>query len=196
MLTHHTGTVNHVKFSPDGSYLFSASDDGTLAATKTGSWKTDNVWKMPHSGKAIIQISIHPSGKLALTLGRDCTVRTWSLIKGRQCFTTNLKNITSKGETIEQVQWSPDGDMFSLIAIDKVLILSVGSAGIIREFKATHRVISLCWLDNNTILLGQMNGQVQFVNVVGDKVRELLRFSNYSDIFYCFVHLDTNRNCT
>lgn len=92
MLTHHNGTVNQIEFSPDGGYLFSVSDDGTMVATKTGSWLMDRTWKTPHSGKAITHVSIHPSGKLALTIGKDSTLRTWNLFKGRQV-RTELKKI-------------------------------------------------------------------------------------------------------
>ena len=83
-MLHHSGCVNQVKFSPDGSFLFAASDDGSLTATRIGSWVVQNVWKKPHSGKPITHLSIHPSGKLALTVGKDNTIRTWNLLKGKQ----------------------------------------------------------------------------------------------------------------
>lgn len=76
--------VNHLRFTPDATHLFTASSDGSLAATRTGSWISEGKWKAPHNGKAINQISIHPSGKLALTLGADLTLKTWNLVKGRQ----------------------------------------------------------------------------------------------------------------
>lgn len=167
MLTHHSGTVNQVEFSPDGKFLFSASDDGSLAATRIGSWLTDNVWRTPHSGKAISFFAIHPSGKLALTIGRDGTMRTWSLIKGRQVFTTNLKTLTPKGNSIERVVWSPSGDLFALLSVDRVLVMSVGSASVVREF-AGVRTMCLCWLSEDMLLLGQMDGKIRVVEMVGD----------------------------
>lgn len=41
-------------------------------------------------------ISIHPSGKMALSVSKDKTLRTWNLIKGRSAYVTNMK----KGKTI------------------------------------------------------------------------------------------------
>lgn len=84
MLTTHDACVNHLRFTPDATHMFSASSDGSLAATRTGSWVAEGFWKAPHGGKAITHISIHPSGKLALTLGADLTLKTWNLMKGRQ----------------------------------------------------------------------------------------------------------------
>lgn len=76
--------MNALKFSPDGSYLFSASDDGRLVAIKTGSWITHQIWNSPHTSKSVCGITIHPSGKLAMTFGNDLTIRTWNLLKGKQ----------------------------------------------------------------------------------------------------------------
>lgn len=38
-------------------------------------------------------IAVHPSGKLALSLGKDLTLRTWNLVKGRPAYTTNLSRL-------------------------------------------------------------------------------------------------------
>lgn len=35
-------------------------------------------------------VSVHPTGKLALTVGKDRSLRTWNLITGRSAFITNL----------------------------------------------------------------------------------------------------------
>lgn len=39
---------------------------------------------------AVTSLSVHPSGKLALSVGHDGTLRTWNLVKGRQAYATNL----------------------------------------------------------------------------------------------------------
>lgn len=35
-------------------------------------------------------LAVHPSGKMALSVGKDHTLRTWNLVKGRPAYTTNL----------------------------------------------------------------------------------------------------------
>lgn len=40
--------------------------------------------------KPVNCISIHPTGKLALSVSKDMTLRTWNLIKGRSAYVTNL----------------------------------------------------------------------------------------------------------
>lgn len=38
---------------------------------------------------AVSFLACHPSGKLALSVGKDRTLRTWNLVKGRPAYTTN-----------------------------------------------------------------------------------------------------------
>jgi len=38
---------------------------------------------------AVSFLAVHPSGKLALSVGKDKTLRTWNLVKGRPAYTTN-----------------------------------------------------------------------------------------------------------
>jgi len=52
-----------------------------------------------------VDISIHPSGKLALSIGKDRKLITWNLIKGRSAYVTNIKEIASV------VKWSLSGEM-------------------------------------------------------------------------------------
>ena len=40
--------------------------------------------------KPVNCISIHPTGKMALSVSKDMTLRTWNLIKGRSAYVTNL----------------------------------------------------------------------------------------------------------
>lgn len=43
-----------------------------------------------HKGP-VLSVSVHPSGKLALSVGKDKTMYTWNLINGRKAYVTSLK---------------------------------------------------------------------------------------------------------
>lgn len=51
----------------------------------------------------VVDISIHPSGKLALSIAKDKKLITWNLVKGRSAYVTNIKEIATV------VEWSPSG---------------------------------------------------------------------------------------
>lgn len=189
----HNAMINHVRFTPDATHLFSGSSDGSLSATRTGSWISESSWKAPHGTKAVNHISIHPSGKLALTLGADLTLRTWNLVKGRQVsvsekifhsfiqfnnrrfsfvqiFTTNLKSKSKLGFTIEYVEFCPTGRNFVLSGARAVEIWSIDKAGIIKTIPCESKPTSLCWLDENNILIGLNDGKLVWSQLDDDEV--------------------------
>ncbi|XP_055298032.1 p21-activated protein kinase-interacting protein 1-like [Sitodiplosis mosellana] len=169
LLTTHNAMINHIRFTPDATHLFTASSDGSLAATRTGSWISEGKWKAPHNGKAITQISIHPSGKLALTLGADLTLKTWNLVKGRQIFTTNLKSKSKLGYNIEFVEFGPSGDNFVLSGAQAVEVWSIEKAGVIKTIPCESKPTSLCWLDENNLLIGLNDGKLVWDHLEKDE---------------------------
>ena len=87
----HDGTVNSLQFVPD-CYLISCGADGKIAFTKTNYWKVDKTFEKAHKGSSVNYVSVHSSGKLALSIANDMILRTWNLINGRQAFATSHKN--------------------------------------------------------------------------------------------------------
>lgn len=170
MITQHSGIVNHVQFTPDHSHLLSASADGSLAATRTGSWILEGSWKAPHGGKPITYISIHPSGKLALTLGADLTLKTWNLLKGRQIFTTNLKSRPSLSRIVDVVEWGPTGQFFTLTGAKTIEIWDIDSAGVVKEIPCDSRPTCVCWLNDEIQLVGLSNGKILMFSLHDDEV--------------------------
>jgi len=58
-----------------------------------------------HKGR-INSVGIHPSGKVALSVGADKTLRMWDLMRGKGSASTKL------GKEGEKVRWSTDGKLF------------------------------------------------------------------------------------
>ena len=48
-----------------------------------------------HSG-AVLGCAVHPTGKLALTVGRDSCLRMWNLVDGRLGYVSNVKQGTQR----------------------------------------------------------------------------------------------------
>ncbi|XP_046465767.1 p21-activated protein kinase-interacting protein 1-like [Neodiprion pinetum] len=163
-LTHHNDTVNSIAFTPNASHILTCSTDGSIAAVRCGNWKLEKHWKNAHKGSSVNTICIHPSGKLALSVGSDGVLRTWNLVKGRQAYATNLiPKLGPYAKNITVTKWSPDGTKY-LIATNSMLILySVENAGIIHEAKFECRVTCVEFHDD-LIIIGHDNGQVQLYN--------------------------------
>lgn len=159
----HDGTINTLAFVPDGSYLISGGSDGKMTFTKTSNWKVDKVFERAHKGSSVNFISVHPSGKLALSIGSDMTLRTWNLINGRQAFATSLKN-KSLGNIIDYVLWSTTGDYFAITGKDSVEVWDTTQASVLATKQCEARPTALCWISDSDLLVGMENGKLLFFN--------------------------------
>ena len=61
-------------------------------------------------------ISVHPSGRLALSTSRDGTLRLWNLVKGKCAHTLVLD------DPADQVVFSPDGRSYGIVTASKVTL--------------------------------------------------------------------------
>ncbi|KAF8605791.1 WD40 repeat-like protein [Ceratobasidium sp. AG-I] len=102
-LIQHQGSITHLSF-PSRSHLLSASEDGTLGLFSTRDWVLLRTLK-GHKGK-INDVAMHPSGKLALSVGKDRTLRMWDMMRGKGAASTKL------GKEGELVRWSLSGKLF------------------------------------------------------------------------------------
>ena len=62
-------------------------------------------------------VSIHPTGRLALSTSRDSSMRLWNLVKGK------CAHITTLASPAEQVAFSPSGSSYALVLGTEVGIL-------------------------------------------------------------------------
>ena len=67
-----------------------------------------------HDDKGVSCIAVHPSGKMALSGGRDGKICLWDLMRGRLAFVNKVKN-PSKGRkaTVNHIVWSGDGQRYA-----------------------------------------------------------------------------------
>ncbi|XP_026230360.1 p21-activated protein kinase-interacting protein 1-like [Anabas testudineus] len=141
-LLHHEGTITCLEFYGT-SHLLSRGEDGLLCVWSTKKWECLKSIKA-HKGH-VMSLSVHPSGKLALSVGTDKTLRTWNLINGRSAF---IKNINQNAHI---VRWSPEGDKYVVVVNDKVNVYDLETASITGTITNPKRISSVKFL-NNSIL--------------------------------------------
>lgn len=117
-LTHHTGAVTALSFYGSSVYpsnLLSASEDGMVCLWDTDSWVLYKSMKGHKKGAS--DLSIHPSGRLCLSVGHDSHLNMYDLLKGRQSFTSKLPSVASL------IRFSPlDGSTYALAMENSVVI--------------------------------------------------------------------------
>ncbi|KAI4880361.1 hypothetical protein NFI96_013978 [Prochilodus magdalenae] len=152
-LLHHEGTVSCLEFYGT-SHLLSGGEDGLLCVWSTKTWDCLKSIKA-HTGH-VTSLSVHPSGKLALSVGTDKKLRTWNLIDGRSAFVKNIK------QNAHLVCWSPVGDKYVLAVHDKLDIYSLESASIIGSLTFGKRISSIRFLANTLLAVA---GDAEHVKV-------------------------------
>ncbi|KAI0244029.1 Protein mak11 [Massospora cicadina] len=105
-LSEHNGTITCLKFIGK-SHLVSGSEDTAIMIWRTKDWECLKVLR-GHKGR-INDISPHPSGKLALSVGDDRVLLAWNLMTGQRASSIRLDS------SAEKVAWSPLGDMYTLM---------------------------------------------------------------------------------
>ncbi|KAH8104103.1 WD40 repeat-like protein [Cristinia sonorae] len=163
-LMHHEGSITHLEF-PSRSHLLSASEDGTLCLFRARDWAVLRSLK-GHKGR-VNSVAVHPSGKVALSVGKDRTLRMWDLMRGKGVASTKL------GKEGELVRWSTDGSMFivqtlstlDLYSTDMELLHTLSHPSRIHDVKFCRRVEG----DGDILLVAAEDKKLSIYDLSSDK---------------------------
>ncbi|KAK0466835.1 WD40 repeat-like protein [Desarmillaria tabescens] len=162
-LMHHEGSITHLSF-PSRGHLLSASEDGTLCLFRARDWAVLRSLK-GHKGR-VNCVAVHPSGKVALSVGRDRTLRMWDLMRGKGSASTKL------GKEGEVVRWSVSGSLFivqsgstiDLYNTDMTLLHTIKHPSRLHDAKFCKRVDS----DEEVLLVGAEDKKLTIYDVSND----------------------------
>ena len=184
------GAVTCVElFAPPGevepSHLLSGPGDGSLHVWSVGGgWEHMRALRGHRS--TVHSVSIHPSGKVALSVAHDRHLRLWDLVRGRCQYTSPLEaeTDTGKGAYAEwlpraggcshsgarlecgstlvrpPVRFFPDGARYALVAGRRCVVQTV-DGGVVGSLEAPSRVSS-CTVANTAVLCGCVDGTVRY----------------------------------
>eukprot|EP00112_Aurelia_sp_Birch-Aquarium-sp1_P019717 Seg494.3_Seg494.5 transcript_id=Seg494.3_Seg494.5/GoldUCD/mRNA.D3Y31 product="p21-activated protein kinase-interacting protein 1-like" protein_id=Seg494.3_Seg494.5/GoldUCD/D3Y31 len=164
------GSITEIAFSGQ-THMLSASADGTIAIWECKSWECVKTLKGHRD--AVNSISIHPTGRLALSVSKDKTVRTWNLLTGRSAYTTNIKQVG------ELVIWSPSGDSYVVSSGCKATVYKISDASETCVIDCQKPILTMNFLSENILLLG---GELDEVIVYDIKKEKQLQAFKAHDI--------------
>ncbi|XP_068092987.1 p21-activated protein kinase-interacting protein 1 [Hyperolius riggenbachi] len=141
-LLHHSGTITCLEFYGN-THLLSGAEDGLICVWNTKKWECLQTFKA-HKGH-VSSLSIHPSGKLALSVGTDKTLRTWNLVEGRSAFIKNIK------QNAHIVQWSPCGENYIVVVQNKVDVYKLETASVIGTITNPKRISSVRFITEGVL---------------------------------------------
>ncbi|KAK0555678.1 Protein mak11 [Tilletia horrida] len=106
-LTGHEGNITSLAF-PSRTFLISTGSDGRINIFRARDWALLRTLK-GHTG-AINSAGVHPSGRLALSVGKDRTIRMWDLMRAKGAASTKL------GVEGELIRWDTRGERFVVLS--------------------------------------------------------------------------------
>lgn len=159
-LLHHDGTITCLEFYGT-SHLLSGGEDGLICVWGKKKWECLKTIRA-HQGH-VTSLSVHPSGKLALSVGTDKTLRTWNLINGRSAFIKNIK------QNAHIVRWSPDGDKYVAVVNDTVNIYDLQTASVTGTITNPKRISSIKFLNNSILAVAGDDEIVRFCDLGKEK---------------------------
>lgn len=151
-LIHHTGAVTTLCFygSVVPSYpsnLLSGSEDGVVCIWDTDSWLLYKTMKGHKKG--VSDLSIHPSGRLCLSVGRDSHLNMYDLLKGRRSFTSKLPSEASL------IRFAPqEGNTYSLCVEHAVIVHSAEDGRTLQTLTHDKRVLCMNQQEDDVIFTG------------------------------------------
>ncbi|MDX1994214.1 MAG: serine/threonine-protein kinase [bacterium] len=127
----HSGIVHDLDFTPDGSRMASAGEDGTIIVWDMAS-RTQVATLTGHNA-TVRSVRFSPDGTRLASSGEDNTVRLWDVSTGSQ-------QVVMTGHTarVLTVDWSPDGTLVASAAQDGLIILWDTATGTQREVLRGH----------------------------------------------------------
>ncbi|WCJ27441.1 p21-activated protein kinase-interacting protein 1-like [Euphorbia peplus] len=135
---HHSASITSLSFFTPPAFSFprnllSASADGSVCIFDADPFVHLKTIKAHRKG--INDLSVHPSGKLALTVGRDECLAMVNLVRGRRSFYCRL------GKEAGLVKFDLSGNRFFMVTDEKVGIHEAEDAKLVTELSCPKRVL-------------------------------------------------------
>lgn len=150
-----------------GKWLLSGSEDGNIIIWRTKDWEKFGVLK-GHKG-AVNDISIHPTGRVAISVGVDQTVRLWNLMTAKKASSLKLRGTYTRGQEATFVKFNLSGDFFVVGFRDRLMFWNTREAKLINLLgtnKLTIMDIKFVKLDDNNeyLIIAFSNGSINLYN--------------------------------
>lgn len=167
----HTSTITSLAVSDEHGLILSGCEDGQIAITRMKDFKTLRSFKGHKS--SVLGLSIHPSGKVAVSASTDNTLRMWDLTRGTCAAVRSICPIrrpnTIRGRVSTgnmDVRYTPLGSRYAiLLPSGKIDICSSSSLDVVEYESPQFPITSICPIDEDFLLLGDSKGTLSVLDL-------------------------------
>ncbi|KAK6459332.1 WD40-repeat-containing domain protein [Scheffersomyces xylosifermentans] len=195
-LLSHQGTITSLEFSKEissdhpesteksGKWLLSGSEDGKIIIWRTKDWEAFSTLK-GHTAK-VNDLAIHPTGRVAISVSQDQTIRLWNLMTAKKAAVLKIKGKDHLGQSGEFVRWSVDGNYFVVGLLDQLFIYKTSTAKIVKKVKFSSTLMTLDMFKiegKEWLVTGHGNGTIDFFNFEEQIVSSLAEKEDESKVW-------------
>ncbi len=158
----HNDSVNSVAISPDGRYILSGSDDGTMKLWEFSSGA--EIRNFVGHTNSVLSVAISPDGSYALSGSDDETIKLWDISNGSE-----IRSFVGHTNSVHSVAFSPDGSYaLSGSDDDTMKLWNLSSGDYIHSFiiGQTEWIGSVAFSpDGNYAVSGSMDNTIKLWNL-------------------------------
>eukprot|EP00986_Skeletonema_menzelii_P016289 scaffold14160_cov169-Skeletonema_menzelii.AAC.3 len=119
---------------------------GKIVLYKKRDWSVQHVLA-GHDEGGVQCLAVHPTGKMALTGGRDGKVCLWDLMKGRLAFVYKIPSRSKiRKETVNDIVWCDDGTRYAFCYGSKITARDVASGEDLLDVEMPSRVNQIAFI--------------------------------------------------
>jgi len=99
---------------PSPTHVLIGLSSGKIVIYRKKDWSIQHILAC-HDEKGVNSIAVHPSGKMALSGGKDGKICLWDLMRGRLAFVHKISGGSMDGRkcTVNDIIWSDDGKRYA-----------------------------------------------------------------------------------
>eukprot|EP00026_Physarum_polycephalum_P011080 Phypoly_transcript_11276.p1 GENE.Phypoly_transcript_11276~~Phypoly_transcript_11276.p1 ORF type:complete len:214 (+),score=5.83 Phypoly_transcript_11276:147-788(+) len=133
--------------------MISGSSDGMMCLWKCVDWTCMNAIHV-HDGN-VVSLALHPSDRLALSVGEDNLLKIWNLLTGKLSTSLTLTHTPSL------VLFNPAGTLFIIIfpLVKQIVVYNIEGT-VVRTLEFPHKITTAVFLNNHTVAAAGESGSI------------------------------------
>ena len=163
-LLHHSGTITCLAFYQK-THMLSSGEDGEICLWRTKDWEKLTSFKGHKSG--VTWVAIHPSGKLALSISTDKTLRCWNLVEGKAAYTLKLYR-----KDALRIFWNKVGNLYGIMFDREVIVYDAANPNKSHTFGHKGRINDFRFIQHegkDYIVTGNEDKKVRIYDIESEK---------------------------
>ncbi len=176
----HTSTITALAICNSPGLLVSGSEDGQIAITRIKDCKTLRSFKGHQS--SVLDLAMHPTGRVALSISSDNTLRMWDLTRGTCAAVRKISDTKRTIAPSMSVKYTPEGSRYCVLLSSGALEICSSSSMDVAQIAGPYTCVTP--VSETLFVAGNNKGRMDLMRVNED-CTELEVVGSKTDLHTC-----------